>query len=269
METRLGTQAWSYPEWVGSFYEPGTTSGEYLRAYAREFGTVEVDTTFYGTPPPERLARWSSVVPEAFRFSLKLPRAITHDGALSVATRSEMRRFFDVARTLGDRLGCVLVQLPPEFARDRGNSLSVRDAVRAMPRDLAIAFEFRDPSWYDAALARFLADHGVALALLDTPFVDRERVVAAALDAALPFAYLRLLGVRGSVTRFDHVQIDRGEDLAWWAAALRGLPSSVERLFAYTSNFYAGHAPATARDLAIALGVPHEVPQRTEQITLF
>ena len=109
----MGTQGWSYEDWNGRFYPTGVRAADRLEVYARAFETVEVDSTFYALPPPERFASWRDRTPDGFMFTLKLPREVTHDARLH-----DLRpalRFCDAARVLGSRLGPMLIQLPPDF----------------------------------------------------------------------------------------------------------------------------------------------------------
>src|SRR4051812_23520541 len=82
--TRLafGTMGFSYSDWAGVFYPSGMKPGDYLSYYARHFDTVELDTTFHATPPPERVRRWADVTPEGVRFCVKVPKDVTHEGAI-------------------------------------------------------------------------------------------------------------------------------------------------------------------------------------------
>ena len=78
----LGTQGWTYPSWVGSFYPPGTQSTAYLEHYATQFNTVELDTTFYAIPRASTIAGWRERTPAGFHFAAKFPQAITHQKEL-------------------------------------------------------------------------------------------------------------------------------------------------------------------------------------------
>ena len=80
---RLGTQGWSYPDWIGSFYPPGSRQEDYLPFYAEVFDTVELDTTFYHPPKPSVVRSWARHTPETFRFAAKVPQAITHTARLA------------------------------------------------------------------------------------------------------------------------------------------------------------------------------------------
>src|SRR5687768_13678275 len=76
---RLGTIGFSYADWAGPFYPRGMKPGEYLPYYARFFDAVELHTTFHAIPPPSRIRRWADATPEHFRFTVKSPRAVTHE----------------------------------------------------------------------------------------------------------------------------------------------------------------------------------------------
>lgn len=78
----MGTQGWSYDDWVGPFYPPGTRSTDWLTLYSRAFDTVEVDSTFYGRPPPGRFESWRARTPDGFVFTVKMPGEVTHETRL-------------------------------------------------------------------------------------------------------------------------------------------------------------------------------------------
>jgi uncharacterized protein YecE (DUF72 family) len=143
-----------------------------LRQYAREFGSVEVDSTFYGTPPPERLVRWARSVPATFTFALKLPREITHERRL-IGGPPPIAAFFESALVLGPQLEAVLVQLPPDFGPEEWDALAA--FVAGLPSGPRIALEVRDPRWFAvdrrAELLALLRDRGIALAVSDGIFV--------------------------------------------------------------------------------------------------
>jgi len=121
----LGTQGWSYAEWAGTMYDAAERPESYLRAYAQEFATVEIDSTFYGTPSPERVRKWAATVPEGFAFSCKLAREITHERRLRDVS-GLVREFYDSMRAFGSKLGCVLVQFDASFSRDEESSAVTR-----------------------------------------------------------------------------------------------------------------------------------------------
>ncbi len=266
----LGTQGWSYRDWLGGVYDAGSPPAAYLAQYAREFRSVEVDSTFYGTPDPQRLARWARSVPRDFTFALKLPREITHERRL-IGCADLVGAFFASALTLGPQLEAVLVQLPPDFGPSEWDALAA--FVRGLPAGARIAVEVRDPHWFAAdrrdELLALLRERQIALAVSDGTFVELNVMLAAFASPTAPFGYIRWLGRRDSVARYDRVVIDRGAQLARWAVALRAVAGRLARVCGYANNHYMGHAPATIRELYRELGIAHDPPTRVIQTELF
>lgn len=252
-------------------YDADTKPERYLRAYAREFNTVEIDSTFYGTPPPERVARWCATVPVDFTFAIKVPREITHERHLRGCER-ETAEFFASAVAFGDKLEAVLVQLGPDFSPDEFEALAAYAAL--VPSDaMRIAFEVRDPRWFEPAMLARLRDvlsaRAIALALSDGTFVPLDAMLAEIAEPTADFLYLRWLGTRDAVTRYNAVQIDRHAQVARWATAIKSAPPRVRRASGYVNNHYSGHSPATVREIFAAMQIPHVQPPRIEQTSLF
>lgn len=251
-------------------YDAGTRPEGYLRAYAREFSSVEIDATFYGTPPPGRLARWAAQVPAGFSFAVKLPREITHEHRLRNAA-APLAAFVDMLDELDGRLEAVLVQLPPDF--EAGEIATLEAFVAALPRGPRWAVELRDGSWFRGDAHRRMRDalgsHGVAVAATDGSFVPLDAMLHEVRRPVAPHAYLRWMGAREAFARFDRVQVDRSERIARWADAIRDAGASLARVAGYANNEFAGHSPQTVRDVYAALGVPHARPALVEQRSLF
>ena len=110
----IGTAAWKLPRQFADEF-PG--AGQHLERYARRLPCAEINTSFYRAHAVDTYARWASLTPPHFRFAVKLPRAITHDARLR-ATRRPLAEFLAQAGGLGDRLGVLLVQLPPSLEWD-------------------------------------------------------------------------------------------------------------------------------------------------------
>lgn len=108
----IGTAAWSIPRDNAPSF-PG--DGQHLERYARVLNCAEINTSFYRSHKRAVYARWASMTPPGFRFAVKLPRAISHDAGLR-GTFALLRQFIDEVGGLGDRLGVLLVQLPPSLA---------------------------------------------------------------------------------------------------------------------------------------------------------
>ena len=169
-------------------------------------------------------------------------------------------------------LAAVLVQLPPQFEATRENLTALAEFLTALPQDVRFAVELRDPFWFEEDLLAPLAGHPhVSLALVEGPWAARERMwrAAAPLLRTADFAYLRWMGER-DLTRFDEVARPRDANLERWAAAVERLRDRVPAVFAYFSNFYEGHAPASANKLKRLLGEHTVGPEDLEsQPSLF
>jgi uncharacterized protein YecE (DUF72 family) len=267
---RLGTQGWNYDAWVGPFYPSGTRAADYLGLYARAFGTVEVDSTFYAVPAERTVLGWAERTPPGFRFALKLPQAATHERRLRGAG-DVLDAFLDRARLLGPKLGPVLVQLGPDFGPDELPAL-VR-FLPLLPPDVKFAVEFRQRGWLTDGVLALLADHGVALALSDGKWVPRRWALQLAERFAArppaPFAYVRWMGPNRDLVDYSRIQVDRTRELEAWAAALGALAAGVPEVYGYVNNHFAGHSPQNVRDLQRLLGErPVEPDELGDQLSL-
>lgn len=268
---RIGTQGWNYPAWVGPFYPSGTRPAAFLSTYARAFGTVEVDSTFYAVPAPKVVRGWASRVPDDFVFALKMPQEATHERRLRGAGEV-VAAFLDSARELGSRLGPVLVQLGPDF--DASERTALEDFVRGLPADLRFAVEVRHSSWMRpeplGALTAVLEAHAVALALSDGRWIPRETMAALAERPTAPFHYVRWMGPDRSITDYSRLQFDRSAEIGGWAGVLKGAALTGTEVFGYFNNHFAGHSPANAREMMRLLGEAVVEPgELDEQIPLF
>lgn len=251
----LGTQGWNYPAWSGPLYPRGARPADFLGLYARLFGTVEVDSTFYAVPSRAAIESWVRRTPASFRFALKFPRAATHDDRLAgAASRETLAYFLERARGLGARLGPVLLQLPPDFAPSARGDLE--SFLEGWPDDVALSVEFRDGGWLADDTFETLAARGIAPTLTDSPHVPLDAMLEAVARAApegARFAYVRWLGSR-ELTDYSRVQVDRSAELARWAAALPPLVDRGIDVYGYFNNHYAGHSPASVRAFMELLG---------------
>ena len=264
---RLGTQGWNYDAWVGPFYPDGTRQLDFLSVYSRAFDTVEVDSTFYATPPSKTIRGWAQRTPAGFVFSLKLPQEITHERRFRDAD-DVAKEFFDRARELGDKLGPVLIQLGPDF---RENELpALARFLPQLPQDIAFAIEFRDKGWIHDGVLALLAEHHVALALTDARWIPRRQMLALAERPTADFAYIRWMGADRDIVDYSRIQIDRSRELELWAGVISRLAARGRTVYGYVNNHFAGHSPSSARELQRLLHLePVEPEQLGEQMTLF
>ncbi len=253
MAILLGTQNWNYRAWIGPFYPPETKTSDLLQWYSRMFSTIEVDSTFYGVPAEAVLKNWKDKVPDDFVFALKLPQEITHSKRL-VGGEHVLERFVERVRFLGNSLGPILLQLPPDFLPSTDNRNVVEGFLAQLAPELRWTIEFRHPGWVDEDTLALLRDRNVALTLVDGRWIKRARVLELASQPTAKFAYVRWMGLDRRLTDFSHPQSERDDELAEWAGALRGLEPQVETVFGYFNNQFQGHSPYSARELQRALG---------------
>jgi len=265
---RIGTQGWNYDAWVGGFYPVGTRPHDYLSVYARAFSTVEVDSTFYAIPSVKTVRGWGDRVPPGFKFALKLPQEITHENRLRESA-DLAALFFDRVRELEEKLGPVLIQLGPDFGPAELPALA--QFLPLLPGDLQVAVEFRHRGWINDGVLALLAEHGVALALVDARWIPRKQMLAlAARPTAGDFAYVRWMGPNRNLVDYSRIQVDRSRELEQWSQALWSLTQRVREVYGYINNHFAGHSPSSARDLQRLLGQrPVEPDQLGEQMSLF
>jgi uncharacterized protein YecE (DUF72 family) len=161
--------------------------GSHLERYAAVFPAVEINSSFYRPHQPKTYARWADSVPETFRFSVKLPKAITHEARLHDAD-ALLDRFLGEAGELGPKLGCVLVQLPPSGVFDEAVVGDFLPRLRAR-FPCMLALEGRHPTWFDDAATDMLRTHGVTRVFADPAAGQPGEHVP-----TTPASYIRLHG---------------------------------------------------------------------------
>lgn len=251
----LGCPVWAFPGWRGTLYTRTARREDFLPQYARVFGAVEGNATFYGLPPEATVRRWCAETPPGFRFSFKFPRAVTHDAKLEGAGR-ETEAFLARMALLPDRLGPLLLQLGPNFgARDLPR---LDRFLSALPDDFAIAVEVRHPDFHDDGpgereLDALLRAHGAARGNFDThdvfavPAADDTTEVAQGRKPRLPRrathtagpAFVRFVG-RNAVA-------DSAPALEFWVARLVDWLGSGLDVYFFTHTPDDARAPELAR----------------------
>jgi len=230
---------------MGAFFPHHTPASQYLEYYSRQFRTVEIDSTFYGIPKHATIVGWRRRAPAGFRFAAKFPQAITHERML-VDCEEITAVFLQTMRALGDKLGPLLLQFSYEFGPERLNELS--RYLDGLPDDLRFAVEVRNRDWYDTALCDLLKARGVALALHDLYYMPRRE------DITTDLVYIRWLGRRADLQRFDRLQLDRRDEEDWWVERVARWLAQGLTVYGYFNNHWAGHSPASARGFLEHLG---------------
>ncbi|MBI2911915.1 MAG: DUF72 domain-containing protein [Chloroflexi bacterium] len=178
----VGTSGFSYAEWRGIFYPTDLPPKGYLAYYAQHFPTTEINNTFYRIPSAKVTAGWYEQTPAQFSFTLKLSQRITHEKRLREVA-DEMGWFLSGASGLREKLGPILVQLPPNFRKDVGllGDFLARYAAQRM-----LAFEFRHDSWFADDTFDLLRRHAAALGVVEADERAAQRAVTGT------FVYMRL-----------------------------------------------------------------------------
>jgi uncharacterized protein YecE (DUF72 family) len=183
MKLWVGTSGYSYKPWVRKFYPERLATKEMLRFYATQLPTVEINSTFYRLPKESVLQNWVEQVPAEFRFVLKAPQKITHIKRLKEAA-PEVEYLFRVAMVMGEKIGAILFQLPPNLSKDIDR---LQSFLALLPTGWAAAFEFRHPSWLDDEVFACLRERNCALC-----FAEFEEDENRELMATANWGYIRL-----------------------------------------------------------------------------
>lgn len=266
---RLGTCAWSFEEWCGSFYPADLPSDRWLEFYARYFPAVEIDSTFYSAPAESTIQRWVESTPASFRFSCKLPRAITHACRLRDCS-ADFHTFLRAMEPLAPKLQVIVIQLPPSFAPKKGKPV-LRNFLEQLPRDYRFAIEFRHPGWHRPQVIRLLEKHRVCWVWADlSPLNERNLAPFELWPRTTDFLYVRLMGDYSTKYDRDGQQVHRYGKLLWKReAALESWAIKIDRqesrnVWTFVNNHYEGFAPETCQRLAERLGYDLPLPSLPE-----
>ena len=181
----VGTSGFAYKEWKGVFYPADLSAKKYLAYYAEHFRTTEINNTFYRMPTAQLCEGWYPEVPDDFRFTLKLSQRITHFKRLKNVD-SEMDFFLNSAACLKEKLGPILVQLPPNYKK---NIEVLEEFLEKFAHQAKLAFEFRHETWFDDELFALLRKYNTAFGVVEKE--DGEAGVTPR-EVTGSFVYMRL-----------------------------------------------------------------------------
>jgi uncharacterized protein YecE (DUF72 family) len=236
----LGTIGWSYNFWKGKFYPNKTASKDYLAYYATQFNSVEVDSTFYRYPTKQTVENWKQQTPENFRFSLKFPQIITHIKMLKDC-QYETDVFLDRISLLGEKLGVLLLQFPPNFRVERLPDLET--FLQKLPSQHLYAVEIRNKSWLNKTFFSVLQKSKIALAWADSS------LMAPINEVTSNFLYFRWEGDRKKVNgTLGRIEAARDQDLKLEAEKIKPFLGKME-LFGYFGKYYSGYPPSDVANM--------------------
>lgn len=232
----IGTSGFSYPSWRGSFYPAKMPAREFLAHYGSRFRSLEVNSTFYRFPLESTLARWRDLTPEGFVFAVKASRYITHIKRLG-EPENTVGPFLDRVRSLGTKLGPILLQLPGKFTF---NAEVLASFCEVLDKRFRYVFEFRDPGWFREDTCDILKRHGMAFCIWDyAGFRSPDAVTAG-------FVYVRLHGPLKEPYRGAYPVSFLEER----ADAIRGWLSEGRAVYVFFDNTMEGDAASDALKLS-------------------
>ncbi len=252
---RIGTSGYSYQDWIGPFYPEGIPKRDMLLYYAREFGTTEINFTYYRLPNAHTLAAMARKVPDDFVFTIKASQELTHGREDNVEAFAQ---FVDALKPLQEqgKFGCILAQFPWSF-RANDESRDYLKFVREQFGELPVVIEFRNVEWINEETFELLREQGLGFCCVDQPRL--KGLIPPIARATGPVAYVRFHGRNAAKwwrhdeawERYDYSYSD--DELLEWVPKIRQLEQSAETVYAFTNNHWQGQAVNTAKQLRMFL----------------
>jgi uncharacterized protein YecE (DUF72 family) len=284
----VGCTGWSYDEWVGILYPPGTQPSEYLSQYARTFRFTEVNSSYHRPPTREQVASWDAKTPPEFRFALKAPKEIVHEKKLQGAD-DEVDNFLASLAPLraSDKLERIVMQFTPSFRYDEHFARLERFLEHQAHAGDKLVVELRHASWFREETYALLRTHDVPLVWSAT---EHGRTPPVRTSSTV---YLRIVGDRAldheagdpnkpllppSEIKWGRIQRDQTPELTYWRDRVFDEGRDAVDVFFVINNHLAGFAPQSARLASILLGLPEpdleaarrpEPPKGQKRLDLF
>jgi len=244
----VGTSGYSFADWVGPFYPMGTASGDYLPFYARHFGCVEVNSTYYRIPAPRVLSLMEKKTPEGFRFVVKLNQAMTHESSDDPAL---YRGFLDAVQPLKDagKFHGLLAQFPWGFKKTDAAKAHLERLRERLPGE-PLWVEFRHDSWMHPRLPDWLRARSLGYCVVDEPRLPG--LVPPVVHLTTDTGYVRFHGRneetwwgRSGGDRYDYDYAER--ELEEWVGKIRALAEQAKQTYLFFNNCHAGQAARNAK----------------------
>ena len=251
MAVLVGTSGYSYDDWVGPFYPPGTTRQGFLSLYAREFPVVELNFSYYRQPDPRMLERMAAGTGPGFTFALKAHRSMTHE--IGDSWEKDVAEFRSGIQPMVDsgKLAAVLLQFPYSFAytpESRSRLASLCGKLEGLP----LAVEFRKSEWLKEQVFEGLRQRGVSLVSVDEP--DLPKLLPPTTETTGRFGYVRFHGrnkqawwTGDNASRYDYLYAR--EELEEWVERIRLILARVPVILLFFNNHWRGNAAQNAREM--------------------
>lgn len=237
----IGTVGFHFKDWLGNFFPNFCPEKDFLRFYASQLGSVEVDRTFQRPVSAGTIDNWNKCTSDSFIFSLRLPRDVTISNN-GVTRQEAAEEFIALASRLGPKLGPLKLQFSSRFGPDHCDVLT--EILDALPQDHRFVVELHNPDCYTERIYKLLARRGVSLCLVDLPNLPRVSVQTG------DFTYIRLGGDKKKIDcDFSYERDPREKDLQHWTSVIRESADSGQDVYVYCDNYFSGHAPSTVHRL--------------------
>jgi uncharacterized protein YecE (DUF72 family) len=228
----IGTSGWNYKHWSEIFYPKDCPQSKWLEFYANQFGTVELNASFYRLPKPQTFENWRDRTPDNFLWAVKANRYITHIKRIK-DVQEPLERFFSSVALLKEKLGPILFQLPPTLSFDEAVFSGFCQHLKG---NHLYTLEVRHPSWAQERVMEMLRDNNIALCVSDTagryPYIEEDTAT---------FIYIRLHGSK-KLYASEYSE----EELQTYAQKIRDWAKDV---YLYFDNDYGGYAIKNAKRL--------------------
>ena len=252
----IGTSGYSYRDWVGPFYPPGTKQSEYLTLYAEHFNFVELNFSYYSQPEVQLVKNIAERVSRDFRFSIKAHQSLTHLRESDWKKEASVyRKGIEPLQNAG-KLAAVLLQFPYSFHYTRENRTYLGSLCDEL-EDLPIALEFRSSEWQQESVYGELKHRNIAWVSVDTPALQ-ELPEPIAVATSTELGYIRFHGRntenwwKGTGTsRYDYLYSN--EELIGWFEKIQKLLKETKILLIAFNNHYKAQAVKNAIDLGLLI----------------
>lgn len=233
----IGTSGWVYPHWENNFYPTSLSSKNKLKYYSQQFKTVEVNYSFYRLPSQKTFEDWAGLGVKDFIFALKANRFITHIKILK-GVKTAWQTFWHRAQILGQNLGPILIQLPPNFVFNQENQKRLENFLHLINQEKGkFAFEFRHNSWLEKIPYKLLEKYNASWVIADSPNFPKAEILSA------DFVYLRF---HGGKKLFSSNYTSK--ELEEWAKKIKKWLKTRD-VYVYFNNDAQGFAPKNAKQL--------------------
>jgi uncharacterized protein YecE (DUF72 family) len=262
----VGTSGFSYDDWKGPFYPANLSKKDMLSYYARQFNTVEINSTYYAIPSPRSFAAMADNTPDYFTFTVKAHKDITHSQSTSQEAVEAFLRSIHPLEDAG-KLGCILVQYPWSFKNTPQNLDRVK-ALKESIGEIPTVIEFRNSDWIGDAIYDVLRSLGLGFCSVDEP--DLKGLMPKVCISTSKIGYVRFHGRNAkdwwkneqSYQRYDYLYQEH--ELSEWAPKIQELSENTEKVYIYFNNHYKGKSAANAKMIADLLKVqqPQYIPDQ-------